>query len=68
MKSPGVKFPKNHVQVQKEKANFVFAGLPPPQNVQLGIAFRTVTAKKRTLESLMHVQSCCFAYFKPLAF
>ena len=48
--------PKDHVQVQNEKENFVVACLRSQQNVKLGISprSRAVTGKKVRC-------TCCFA-------
>ena len=53
----------NHIQVHKEKENFVIACLRPSQNVKLGI-FNVVAVQWRqrnVQKSVMHVQSCYFA-------
>ena len=43
--------------------NFVIACLGPSQNVKFGIftGSRAVDGKEHVQESVMHVQSCCFA-------
>ena len=37
--SPGAsRVPNNHIQVQREKENFVVACLSPPKNLKIGIS------------------------------
>ena len=45
--------------------NFVIACLRPSQNVKFGIftGSRAVDGKENVQESVMHVQSCCFAWW-----
>ena len=54
----------DHIQVHKEKYNFVIACLRPSQNVKLYRHFHAVFVQWRqrnVQKSVMHVQSCFFA-------
>ena len=65
------KFPKNHIQVQKEEENLAVACLRLPENVRLGIFRRSreVMAKKSTkkrdarAELLFAYSTYCFSTF-----
>ena len=54
----------DHIQVQKEKLNFVVACLRSPLNAKLGIftSKSRKNGKRNVQKSVMHVQSYCFAY------
>ena len=65
--------PRDHVQAQKGKQNFVVAlyiyVLHKTQNLAFS-HYRLVLQKRQIniQNSVTHVQSCCFAYIKPIVF